>query len=113
MGIFEEIKERRELRKAGNDYYDSVESAQRTFENQVDTIKAIRGTDGFREIINYFERESDACKTLLLSSKSVDDIKKVQVKYEVVSNFISFLTSRIDYEPEVINDDDDYQVEQL
>jgi len=113
MGIFEEIDERRKLKKSGEEFHDSIETAQRTFESQVDSIKAIKGTNGFMEIVSYFEREAEACKAMLLSSKDIEAIKRVQVRYEVVNNFLSFLTSRIDYVKEIVQDDDDYEVEQL
>ena len=113
MGIFEEIEGRRKLKEVNKTYEQSVNYAQRTFDKQVDAIKEIKGTLGFKEIVTYFERESDSCKILLLGSKDIEEIRKVQMKYEIVNNFMSFLTSRLDYIPDVESPIDDYQVEQL
>ena len=113
MGIFDEIRERRELKSASTDYENSVNEAQKTFDSQVDAIKAIQHTDGFHEIIKYFERDSENCKVLLLRSGNTDEIKAVQLRYSIVENFMSFLTSRIDYTRDVEIDNNYDDVEQL
>ena len=98
--IFEEIASRRKLRDVEANYEDSVKDAQRVFDGQVEAIKGIKTTDGFREIIEYFEREAKACEVRLLNEEEGKDLTRIQVKYKVVKNFIEFLTSRLDYIPD-------------
>jgi len=71
-------------------YYKSKDDAWDHFVKQKDSIEAISGTQGFKEIKEYRSREAVACQERLQTVRS-EDIKWVQAELRTSMKFLDFL----------------------
>lgn len=83
--IFDWMKER----KITNEYTEELNPAIRRFLSQVDSIKAISNTEGYKEIKRWMNVEREAALKAVMASK--EDRAKEKARYEFAAQFIEFL----------------------
>ena len=87
MKIFDYLEER----KSKSEYTEQQEEAIRMFEKQKSSIRDIRKTDGFKEILAYLDRSVNACESRIRTGKSTEDKEKMFDKREMFIELKEFL----------------------
>lgn len=84
MGIIEERQKRDSLVAKSN------EKAIEMYDAQLKAIQWIKDKDWFKEIVNYWKRETEACMDALTTAK-IDDVTYLQARYSTWKSFLTFL----------------------
>ena len=74
-------------------YLSDIANAEIYFQEQVDAVKAIKDTRGYKEIVRYWQREWEA-KVIYaweMQSSDISDYKAIQKEIALCSKFLNFL----------------------
>lgn len=74
-------------------YLSDVANAEAYFQEQVDAVKAIKDTRGYKEIVRYWQREWEAKVIYAWEMKSSDiaDYKAIHAEIALCQKFLNFL----------------------
>jgi len=81
----------RAFRKGEQEAFNSLEKATEIYDKQKRGIKNIQTTDGFKEIIKFFEREMELYEAYFANGKDKERIQYMQGGYALCRNFLSFI----------------------
>jgi hypothetical protein len=75
------------------EYLQDTSNAEVFFEEQVDAIKSIKDTRGYKEIVRYWQREWEAkvIKAGSLQSNEIADYKAIHAEIALCQRFLDFL----------------------
>lgn len=76
--------------KSNRQFKSDLNDAWEQYRNQVIEIRKISKTNGFKEIINYWDREVKACEARLSTMKRWD-IEWIQGELKVAKRFLDFI----------------------
>ena len=82
-----------EENQAERQYLNDIANAEKYFEEQVDAVKAIKDTRGYKEIVRYWQREWEA-KVLYaweMKSDNIADYKAIHAEIKLCQKFLNFL----------------------
>lgn len=80
-------------RKSVSEYSEAQRKAITIFEKQKDSIKKIKGTQGFREIMDYLGREIEACDNRMDSAKNQEGWKEAYAVRKTCNGLKMFLNN--------------------
>ena len=82
-----------EENQAERQYLSDIANAEVYFQEQVEAVKAIKDTRGYKEIVRYWQREWEAKVIYAWEMKSSDisDYKAIQAEIKLCQKFLNFL----------------------
>ena len=86
MLIFDLLKEYNSKKR----YYKDKNEAMEYFIQQKKSISAIKNTKWFKEIVEFFMREVEACNNRLRTMKSEKEMFRVQWELDLAMKFLDF-----------------------
>lgn len=91
MSIFDLIDEA----KSAREFRNADQEAVKMFEAQKKALQYIKETEGFKEILKFWEREKEAAENRLMTAKDIDNLAEARASYALAKRFIGFITARL------------------
>lgn len=92
MTIFDHLKSKeKKLKQADIDNEKALTEAIKLFETKREGMQEIKDSEGFREIVRFFEMEKEICENVFREGVKPEYFQYMQGKYAIVRKFLDFV----------------------